>query len=72
MTIATPLKNNVQPVSDLDDLALRLSLARGVDEIMAIVRSGVRPLVGADGITFVLRDGDKCFYADEVAISPLW
>ena len=72
MTIATPLKNNVQPVSDLDDLALRLSLARGVDEIMAIVRSGVRPLVGADGITFVLRDGDKCFYADEDAISPLW
>lgn len=59
-------------MTDLDELSLRLSLARGVDEVMAIVRSGVRPMVGADGITFVLRDGDKCFYADEDAISPLW
>ncbi len=25
-----------------------------------------------DGATFVLRDGDKCFYADEDAIAPLW
>ena len=27
---------------------------------------------GADGATFVLRDNDKCFYAEEDAISPLW
>jgi HD-GYP domain-containing protein (c-di-GMP phosphodiesterase class II) len=67
-----PLKTEGPSVSDVDELVLRLALARGVDEIMAIVRSGVRPLVGADGITFVLRDGDKCFYADEDAISPLW
>ncbi|MGV3549430.1 HD-GYP domain-containing protein [Rhizobium sp.] len=59
-------------MTDIDELSLRLSLARGLDEVMAIVRSGVRPLIGADGITFVLRDGDKCFYADEDAISPLW
>lgn len=59
-------------MTDLEELSLRLSLARGIDEVMAIVRRGVRPIVGADGITFVLRDGDKCFYADEDAISPLW
>ena len=29
-------------------------------------------LVGADGATFVLRDGDCCYYVDEDAISPLW
>ena len=29
-------------------------------------------MTGADGATFVLRDGDFCFYADEDAISPLW
>lgn len=57
---------------DIDDLILQLSLARGFDEVTAIVRSGARPLVGADGVTFVLRDGDKCFYADEDAIGPLW
>jgi signal transduction histidine kinase len=49
-----------------------LSLARDLDDIMAIVRSGVRRVTGADGVTFVLRDGDACYYADEDAISPLW
>src|ERR1051325_12210731 len=69
---AEPLENEGPSVSDVDELVLNLALARGVDEIMAIVRSGVRPLIGADGVTFVLRDGDKCFYADEEAITPLW
>ncbi len=49
-----------------------LSLARGVEGIQRIVRTAARQLVRADGATFVLRDGDKCFYADEDAISPLW
>lgn len=47
-------------------------MARGRDEIMEIVRQYARPLIGADGITFVLRNGDQCYYADEDAISPLW
>ena len=41
-------------------------------EIMAIVCRGARELSRADGITFVLRDGELCYYADEDAISPLW
>jgi signal transduction histidine kinase len=39
---------------------------------MAIVRTAARELTGADGATFVLRDGDLCYYADEDAIAPLW
>jgi signal transduction histidine kinase len=39
---------------------------------MAIVRHAARELTGADGATFVLRDGDLCHYADEDAIAPLW
>ncbi|GIH01953.1 hypothetical protein Rhe02_00200 [Rhizocola hellebori] len=31
-----------------------------------------RQLVEADGATFVALDGEKCFYADEDSISPLW
>jgi GAF domain-containing protein len=50
----------------------RLSLARSIPEIQAIVRTVARHLTGADGATFVLRDGQHCFYADEDAISPLW
>lgn len=49
-----------------------LSLARTVDEVAVVVREAARSLTGADGATFVLRDGDECFYVDENAISPLW
>jgi hypothetical protein len=49
-----------------------LSLARDLETVMRIVRTAARKLTGADGATFVLREGDLCFYADEDAISPLW
>jgi two-component sensor histidine kinase len=50
----------------------RLARARTEAEIMAAVSCGVRTLLHADGATFVWRDGDGCYYADEDAISPLW
>jgi hypothetical protein len=37
-----------------------------------MVCMSARQLVEADGATFVALDGDKCFYADEDATSPLW
>ena len=49
-----------------------LSLARDLAGIQAVVRRAARELTGADGATFVLRDGDMCYYADEEAIAPLW
>ncbi|WP_026730856.1 ATP-binding protein [Fischerella sp. PCC 9605] len=49
-----------------------LSLARSLDEITAIVRVAARELTGADGATFVLREEDMCYYAEENAIRPLW
>lgn len=49
-----------------------LSLARSVEQVMAIVRRTARALAHADGATFVLREGDQCHYADEDAIGPLW
>jgi signal transduction histidine kinase len=49
-----------------------LSLARDLGTVMEIVRRAARQLTGADGATFVLRDGTYCYYADEDAISPLW
>lgn len=58
--------------ADVANLILSLSMARGIDEVMAVVRQDLRGLIGADGVTFVLRDHDKCFYAEEDAISPLW
>lgn len=50
----------------------KLSMAYDLPTIMKIVRSAARDLTGADGATFILRDGNQCFYADEEAIAPLW
>lgn len=50
----------------------RLSLARDIATVQEIVRHAARQLTGADGATFVLRDQDRCYYADEDAIAPLW
>jgi signal transduction histidine kinase len=49
-----------------------LSQARDLASVMAVVRRAARDLTSADGASFVLRDGDLCFYADESAIAPLW
>lgn len=49
-----------------------LSLARELEQVQQIVRTTARELTGSDGATFVLRDDDQCFYADEDAIEPLW
>lgn len=50
----------------------RLSIARSVQEIMETVTHPARTLLRAGGVTFVLRDGDLCYYAEEDSISPLW
>lgn len=50
----------------------QLSQARDIDTVTTIVRTAARKLTGADGATFVLRDNDQCYYADEDAIAPLW
>ena len=56
----------------LADAVDQLSRARQLQRVMKIVRRYARDLTGADGVTFVLRDGDLCHYAEENAISPLW
>jgi len=49
-----------------------LSSARELSSVTAVVRVAARRLTGADGVSFVLKEHDQCFYADEDAISPLW
>jgi signal transduction histidine kinase/DNA-binding NarL/FixJ family response regulator len=50
----------------------KLSLARDIEAVQAIVRRAARDIVSSDGATFILRDEDRCYYADENAIAPLW
>ncbi len=56
----------------LDRYRARLEKAKRLDDVLQIVRSGARQLAGSQGATFVLREGDACFYADEDSIAPLW
>jgi signal transduction histidine kinase len=72
---ASPVTNStwyVQAMEHLVDVVQALSQARDVATVTRIARDAARELTGADGSTFVLRDGDKCYYADENAIAPLW
>jgi signal transduction histidine kinase len=54
------------------DAVRELSHLPDLDAVMRVVRRAARDLTGADGVTFVLREGDQVFYADEDAIGPLW
>jgi hypothetical protein len=58
--------------SVLLDIIDRLGAARTLDDISRIVAAEARNLVDADGVTFVLRDGEQCHYLEENAIGPLW
>ncbi|HND61346.1 MAG TPA: ATP-binding protein [Opitutaceae bacterium] len=51
---------------------LDLSRAATIEDVQDTVRHAAREITGADGATFVLRDGENCHYVDEDAISPLW
>lgn len=65
--------SNTQSVSSiLIQVVQELSLAENLNGVMKIVRSAARKIANADGATFVLKENDLCFYADEEAISPLW
>lgn len=49
-----------------------LSAARDLDTVMRLTTRAGRDLLGCDGVSFVLRDGGLCHYAEEDALEPLW
>lgn len=63
---------HLQRMRDLVTVIQELSLARDIKKVQEIVVITARKLIGAEGATFVLRDGECCHYVDEEAISPLW
>jgi len=60
------------PAFRLATAVRELSLARDLGRVREVVRRAARELTGADGATFVLREGTSCHYFDEDAIAPLW
>ncbi len=49
-----------------------LGHAARLDQVASVVREVARSLIGCDGITFVVRNGDQCHYVEEDAIAPMW
>jgi K+-sensing histidine kinase KdpD len=70
--VAEAIEKSDIPSVILTDVVEKLSVANTLPAITAIVAQAARKLTGADGATFVLREGNQCYYADENAISPLW
>ncbi len=54
-----------QVIADLGD-------ADSIEEVVQTVRISARTIAGADGITFVRREGEFVHYVAEDAIGPLW
>jgi GAF domain-containing protein len=50
----------------------RIAVADTMDGLTDVIRGTARAVCSADGVAFVLRDGDKCHYVDEDAVRPLW
>ena len=49
-----------------------LSFAHDLDAVIAVVRRVARDLTDADGVAFILRDGNQCHYVEENSKTPLW
>jgi len=69
---ASPSPDHRTDLERMVEAIQQLSMARDLERIVDIVRHEARRLSGADGATFVLREGDSCYYADEDAVAPLW
>lgn len=60
------------PLDTLMGAVEKLSGATDEAQVAAIVRGAARKLTGADGISVVLKKGDRVHYVDEDAVGPLW
>src|SRR5688500_19120819 len=56
----------------LVDAIEKLAGAGDTDDVIAILRSTARRLIGADGIAVILREQEQCWYVEEDAMGPLW
>ncbi len=64
--------SEIHPARDFADFACRLSAAREQSAIIDEVLQYAGSALHADGVTFVLRENDRCYCADEDAVQPLW
>jgi signal transduction histidine kinase len=71
-TTSPPARANHPGLERLPAAILELSRLRDTAEVVQVIRREARELTGADGVAFVLREGDEVHYVDEDAVGPLW
>ena len=50
----------------------RLVSSTSMSEVVEVLRETARAVTGAEGVAVIVRDGDRCSYVAEDAVSPLW
>jgi two-component sensor histidine kinase len=70
----TGKKPSLQRTPSAELLAAVEDLARAgsTEDVVEIVRSSARRLIGSDGVALVIREDDSCHYIEEDAVGPLW
>lgn len=61
-----------RPVDVLMSAVEQLAAAEDEFAVASVLRGAARQLTGADGISIVLKKGDRVHYVDEDAVGPLW
>src|SRR6185369_4320513 len=54
------------------DAVERLAGAAAIEDVVEVVRTSARSLIGSHGIAVIIREGETCHYVEEDAIGPLW
>lgn len=60
------------PLSVLTHAIARLAGARGAEDVVEILRTTARRMMGCQGIAVIRKDADLCHYIEEDAIGALW
>jgi two-component sensor histidine kinase len=61
-----------QRATHLVEAIEKLAGAADADDVIAMLRTTARRLIGADGIAVILREDEQCWYVEEDAMGPLW
>jgi signal transduction histidine kinase len=60
------------PESRIVEIVQQLASCDAVEDVVRVLAASTRRYVGADGVTVVMRDGDRARYLEEDAIGSLW
>lgn len=72
MTAGSKFPTEATPLAALTHAIAQLAGARDASDVVEIIRSTARGMIGCQGIAVIRREGDLCHYIEEDAIGALW